>query len=296
MRPIDSEPSKQQQCNGAILGEVRISDLTKFYVDGAPILNKINLTIRSGEFFTLLGPSGCGKTTLLRTIVGFLRQDSGTITYDGERIDLQPAYKRNIGMVFQDYAIFPHLSVWKNVAFGLRPRGLSAADTKDRVAEAIHTVRLEGFEDRMPSAPCFKMNAFCASENADAFIGLRSFQPREAARKTLTKNDPVCRGQISQFPHQNSDASPLGYSCIDGFAIPPRHITIERLPPGETRTVELFTDGYFSHPDRFGVAAWEAEADEVERIDPLKIGPYASVKGSLPPVRTDDRTYLGVRI
>jgi ABC-type Fe3+/spermidine/putrescine transport system ATPase subunit len=143
---------QQPRVREANLGEVCISDLTKSYLDGVPILNKINLTIRSGEFFTLLGPSGCGKTTLLRTIVGFLRQDSGTITYDGGRIDLQPAHKRNIGMVFQDYAIFPHLSVWKNIAFGLRPRRLSATEIKERVAEAIRTVRLEGFEHRMPSA------------------------------------------------------------------------------------------------------------------------------------------------
>jgi ABC-type Fe3+/spermidine/putrescine transport system ATPase subunit len=134
------------------LGEVRIIGLSKSYAGGTPILDRINLTIGSGEFFTLLGPSGCGKTTLLRTIVGFLKQDAGTITYDGERIDDIPAHRRNIGMVFQDYAIFPHLSVWHNVAFGLRPRRLSRAEVGDRVAEAIRTVRLEGFEKRMPSA------------------------------------------------------------------------------------------------------------------------------------------------
>jgi ABC-type Fe3+/spermidine/putrescine transport system ATPase subunit len=134
------------------VGAVFISKLTKSYGNGTPILNNIDLSIGSGEFFTLLGPSGCGKTTLLRTIVGFLRQDSGTISYDGERLDVLPAHRRNIGMVFQDYAIFPHLSVWKNIAFGLRPRGLSASDTRERVAEAIGTVRLQGFEHRMPSA------------------------------------------------------------------------------------------------------------------------------------------------
>jgi ABC-type Fe3+/spermidine/putrescine transport system ATPase subunit len=134
------------------LGELAISDLTKSYGRNAPVLDRINLTIADGEFFTLLGPSGCGKTTLLRSIAGFLRQDSGSISYDGERIDLLPAHRRNIGMVFQDYAIFPHLSVWKNIAFGLRPRRLSAAETRDRVAEAVRTVRLEGFEERMPSA------------------------------------------------------------------------------------------------------------------------------------------------
>ncbi len=97
-----------------------------------------------------------------------------------------------------------------------------------------------------------------------------------------------------QFQHQNEADSPLGYSCVDGFAIPPRHLTIERLATGATRQVELFTDGYFEHGEKFGLAAWEAAADEVERVDPEKIGQYASVKGSQGDIRTDDRTYVGV--
>jgi hypothetical protein len=98
-----------------------------------------------------------------------------------------------------------------------------------------------------------------------------------------------------QFRHQNSATSPLGYSSLDGFAVPRSHVTIERFPAGSVQTVELFSDGYFAPPPGFGVAAWEAAADEVERVDPLKIGPYASVKGSMGEVRTDDRTYVGVK-
>ncbi len=97
-----------------------------------------------------------------------------------------------------------------------------------------------------------------------------------------------------QFVHQNNATSPLGYSGVDGFAIPARHVTIERFPPGSIRRIELFTDGYFKHAESFGVAAWEAAADEVERVDPDRLGSYESVKGSQGSIRADDRTYVGV--
>ena len=99
-----------------------------------------------------------------------------------------------------------------------------------------------------------------------------------------------------QFQHQNNAESLLGYSGVDGFAISLRHVTVERLGAGTTRQIELFTDGYFKHGAEFGTAAWEAAADEVERIDPEKLGPYASVKGSQGKIRADDRTYVGVVI
>ncbi|MHA1548360.1 MAG: ABC transporter ATP-binding protein, partial [Alphaproteobacteria bacterium] len=114
-------------------------------------LDDINLTIESGEFFTLLGPSGCGKTTLLRTVAGFNIQDSGTVVVGGQPIDHVPAYRRDTGMVFQDYAIFPHMSVADNVAFGLRNRGVPKAEIRDRVEGALKTVRLTDFGDRQPN-------------------------------------------------------------------------------------------------------------------------------------------------
>ncbi len=117
-----------------------------------PVLNSVDLHIRDGEFFTLLGPSGCGKTTLLRLIAGFLAPDAGTISYDGTRLDRLPAHRRDIGMVFQDYAVFPHLSVQDNIAFGLRARHLPSAEIAPRVAEAVRLVRLDGMEKRMPAA------------------------------------------------------------------------------------------------------------------------------------------------
>ena len=118
---------------------------------GQQVLRGVDLTIRPGEFFTLLGPSGCGKTTLLRILAGFLRPDEGQVTLGTERLDTKPAHQRDIGMVFQDYAVFPHLTVADNIAFGLKTRGLPAAEIASRVEEGLRMVRLEGFGGRYPA-------------------------------------------------------------------------------------------------------------------------------------------------
>ncbi len=109
-----------------------------------------NLSVESGEFFTLLGPSGCGKTTILRTIAGFNRQTSGSVLVGGQAIDALPPYKRDTGLVFQNYAVFPHLTVAQNVAYGLKSRGVNKRDEASRVAEALAMVDLKGYEDRLP--------------------------------------------------------------------------------------------------------------------------------------------------
>ena len=132
------------------MADLKIQGLAKSYKD-VRVLESINLDIASGEFFTLLGPSGCGKTTLLRTIAGFQHQDRGEIIVNGERIDHKPAHKRDIGMVFQDYAVFPHLTVADNVAFGLKARSLPKREIEARVAETLKMVRLDGYQDRLPA-------------------------------------------------------------------------------------------------------------------------------------------------
>ncbi|MGO4387878.1 ABC transporter ATP-binding protein [Microvirga sp. 2YAF29] len=132
------------------MADLKIQGLAKSYRD-VRVLESIDLAIASGEFFTLLGPSGCGKTTLLRTIAGFQHQDRGEIIVNGERIDHKPAHKRDIGMVFQDYAVFPHLTVADNVAFGLKARSLPKSEIEARVAEALKMVRLEGYQNRLPA-------------------------------------------------------------------------------------------------------------------------------------------------
>ncbi len=110
----------------------------------------IDLEVAEGEFFTLLGPSGCGKTTLLRMIAGFCELEAGEIRFGDERIDRLPAHLRDIGMVFQNYAVFPNLTVAGNVAYGLRARRVAAAEIGSRVDEALKLVQLAGLGERWP--------------------------------------------------------------------------------------------------------------------------------------------------
>ena len=110
----------------------------------------VSLEVAEGEFFTLLGPSGCGKTTLLRMIAGFCELDSGEIRFGGERIDRLPAHVRDIGMVFQNYAVFPNLTVAGNVAYGLKARKVAASEIDRRVEEALTLVQLSGYGTRWP--------------------------------------------------------------------------------------------------------------------------------------------------
>lgn len=117
---------------------------------GKPVLRGLNLQIEEGEFVSLLGASGSGKSTALRLIAGFERPDSGTIELAGAVINDTPAHKRNIGMVFQSYALFPHMSVLDNVAYGLRQRGMDRKRARAEAAAALDLVQLPGFEDRRP--------------------------------------------------------------------------------------------------------------------------------------------------
>ena len=133
------------------MASVRLQNVAKAYPPDVKALDNVDLEIESGEFFTLLGPSGCGKTTLLRTIAGFIVQDRGHVSIDGKPLDNVPAYRRDTGMVFQDYAIFPHMSVAANVAFGLHNRNVDKAEIRQRVGLALEMARLAGYEDRMPN-------------------------------------------------------------------------------------------------------------------------------------------------
>jgi spermidine/putrescine transport system ATP-binding protein len=127
------------------------------YVEGAsagdPFLavDHIDLTVNDGEFFSLLGPSGCGKTTTLRMIGGFEQPTSGWIELQGQDVTWLPPYQRNVNTVFQNYALFPHLTIFENVAFGLRRKKVSGADLRQRVTEMLELVELPGFENRKPN-------------------------------------------------------------------------------------------------------------------------------------------------
>ncbi|MCK6606479.1 MAG: ABC transporter ATP-binding protein [Ignavibacteriaceae bacterium] len=114
-------------------------------------LDGINLAIRQGEFFCILGPSGCGKSTLLRIIAGFETPDSGSVIFDGEDISRTPPYKRNLNLVFQSYALFPHLNVLQNIEYGLRIKKVSESEIAERVNKVIKSIGLSGLEHRLPS-------------------------------------------------------------------------------------------------------------------------------------------------
>jgi spermidine/putrescine transport system ATP-binding protein len=113
-------------------------------------VDDVSFDIREGEFFTMLGPSGCGKTTTLRMIAGFEEPTQGRILLQGRDVTYVPPSRRNVNMVFQAYALFPHMTVWDNIAFGLQIKKVGRDETRSRVEEAIRTVRLEGFEKRKP--------------------------------------------------------------------------------------------------------------------------------------------------
>ena len=135
---------------------IRLTDCVMAF-DDEVVLNHINLYINDREFLTLLGPSGCGKTTTLRLIGGFLKPTSGDVLFDGVRINDVPPHKRAVNTVFQKYALFPHLNVYENVAFGLRiPKTdengkkvkISEKEIQERVMEMLEVVNLKGFEKR----------------------------------------------------------------------------------------------------------------------------------------------------
>lgn len=130
--------------------ELRVAGVSKRF-DQVEVLKDLTLDVRAGEFLTLLGPSGCGKTTLLNLIAGFFRPDRGTIEIEGIDVTAAPAHRRNTAMMFQSYALFPHLTVADNVAFGLRMRTrIGRAERDQRVSEALDLVQMGGMQNRYP--------------------------------------------------------------------------------------------------------------------------------------------------
>ena len=151
---------------------IDIIDITKSY-DENVILDKLNLYIRENEFLTLLGPSGCGKTTLLRILGGFETPDSGNIIFDGKNINSLPPNRRQLNTVFQKYALFSHMSIAENIAFGLKIKGKSKGYIRDKIHYALKLVNLEGYGDRSP----------------DSLSGGQ--QQRIAIARTILKNAPI---------------------------------------------------------------------------------------------------------
>jgi putative spermidine/putrescine transport system ATP-binding protein len=145
-------PVQPAQADGPVSARaaVHVADLRKHYGDVAAV-NDVELSVAEGEFFTLLGPSGSGKTSLLRLIAGFERPDAGRIELAGRDVTRTPPYARNVNTVFQDYALFPHMTVAENIEYGLRVRHIDKAARRERTGRALDMVRLAGLGERKPA-------------------------------------------------------------------------------------------------------------------------------------------------
>ena len=143
-----AEPASPAGSNSAL--DVRLVGVRKTYGDVVAV-DGVDLEIHRGEFFTMLGPSGSGKTTCLRMIAGFERPDDGRVELAGVDVSGLPPNERDVNTVFQDYALFPHMTVGANVGYGLRVKGVAKAERAERITQALSLVRLEGYEDRRPS-------------------------------------------------------------------------------------------------------------------------------------------------
>ena len=145
---VSVEPLRRAGRKCDAMTSVEIKGIAKSYRAGVPVLKPIDLTVDPGELFFLLGPSGCGKSTLLRILAGLVEPDSGSICFDGAEITRLPPEKRRTAMVFQNYALWPHLSVYENVAFGLRSAGEKKAELDREVRAALELVRMEEYAER----------------------------------------------------------------------------------------------------------------------------------------------------
>src|SRR6188472_768857 len=149
---VDGTPTQRtrgERTNVPVV-DVRLVDVVKKFGESVAV-DHIDLEVQDGEFFSLLGPSGCGKTTTLRMIGGFEQPTSGLIELQGRDVTWLPPYRRNVNTVFQNYALFPHLTIYENVAFGLRRKGVPDRDVKARVGEMLALVELPGYERRKPT-------------------------------------------------------------------------------------------------------------------------------------------------
>jgi spermidine/putrescine ABC transporter ATP-binding subunit len=131
--------------------DVRLERVEKSFDGKTRVVDRVDLVVHPGEFFALLGPSGCGKTTTLRMIAGFEIPDDGYVRVGGEDVTDMPVHRRDMGMIFQSYALFPHRTVAENVAFGLRMRAIAKSEIEERVTQALRQVALEGYQDRRPA-------------------------------------------------------------------------------------------------------------------------------------------------
>ena len=214
---------------------VEIQGVTKRFGE-TPALDDVTVRIEEGELFALLGPSGSGKTTLLRAIAGFVDPEAGTICIDGDTMHHLPVHRRDIGMVFQHYALFPHMSVFDNVAFGLAVRHVARSETAERVREMLALVQLEGFEGRRPgqlsggqqqrvalapradhpAAGCCSSTSRWGRSTSGCAARCRSSSGRSSARSASRPcSSPTTRKRRSRCPIASRSWTPAGSSSPD---------------------------------------------------------------------------------
>ena len=150
MKPDQKTTSSQRPDPGQAQPQIRFAGISKSYDGTTTVVDDLNLDVAQGEFLTLLGPSGSGKTTTLMMLAGFEQPSAGDIFVDGQRINDLPTFRRNFGVVFQNYALFPHMTVAQNLAFPLRMHKVAKSEIPGRVKKALQTVKMDAFSERMP--------------------------------------------------------------------------------------------------------------------------------------------------
>src|SRR5207245_1404833 len=218
-----SSAATSRRCGRSRSHVVRIElrDVVKRF-GAATAVDRVSLGVGDGELFTLLGPSGCGKTTLLRMIAGFYPVDGGEIRFGERRVDGLPPYERNIGMVFQNYALWPHMTVRGNVTYGLRLRKLAAAEIGRRLAAGLAKVNLTGLEDRYPGQLSGGQQQRVALARA-LVLSPDILLPDEP----LSNLDPKIRVQTALGPVRARSAAELapGAACV--LAVRPENVALD---------------------------------------------------------------------
>ncbi len=197
LRPSPSDAERSQRSQNAAAECVRFNHVDKAYDPRTLVIRDLNLVVQPGEFLTLLGPSGSGKTTTLMMLAGFEHPTGGEILLEGRPISREPSYRRNFGMVFQDYALFPHMTVFENVSFPLQVRRMLASEINRRTKDMLAVVKLEGFEDRLPGHTLRRSTAACCP------------RPRPCLRATARADGRAarCIGQATARAASNSKSS-----------------------------------------------------------------------------------------
>jgi len=178
---------------------ISVENLTKRF-EPLAVVNEVNLAIEEGELFTLLGPSGCGKTTLLRLVAGFYAADGGEIRFDDRVVNAVPPHERGIGMVFQNHALWPHMTVAENVSYGLKLRKISSSRITARFQEVLENVKLGGLGDRYPAQLSGGQQQRVALARARRASGARTFQ--------LAAISPKSRAISASASIQSSSSEP----------------------------------------------------------------------------------------